>query len=168
MAALTSYLVIGVIAERWPSHPGLDAKASLLAVGDTDKVHRPLASLLEGQVAVGDGLAAEDRVHPVDAMLLLGDNFYMQGLVGRGCDRRVGGPKLVVRWSVAPDGDQSHVTPTRQRVGRGRALCFACKSGKFAGLSPRVACELRLEDKDVAGPDRKQIRAVESLRVPRS
>ena len=81
LAALASYLVIGVIAERWLSPPGLDAKASLLAVGDTGKVHRPLASLLEGQVAVGDGLAAEDRIHPVDAMLLLRDNFYMLGLL---------------------------------------------------------------------------------------
>lgn len=80
LIALSLYLSLGWIAQRSPSHLGLDAKASFLAVGDTGKVHRPLASLLEGQVAVANGLAAEDRAHPVDAMLLLGDNFYMHGL----------------------------------------------------------------------------------------
>ena len=75
LLALATYLAIGVIAQSWPSHRELDAVASFLAVGDTGKVHRPLASLLEGQVAVGNDLALEDRAHPVDAMLLLGDNF---------------------------------------------------------------------------------------------
>ena len=81
LLALSIYLAIGVIAQGWPSHREHNAVASFLAVGDTGKVHRPFASLLEGQVAVGNDLALEDRAHPVDAMLLLGDNFYMWGLI---------------------------------------------------------------------------------------
>lgn len=78
--AVAIFLVSGSIAVRTPSHESLDARASFLAVGDTGKVHRPLAALFEGQVAVGNDLAVEDRDHPVDALLLLGDNFYMHGL----------------------------------------------------------------------------------------
>jgi len=63
-----------------PTHEALDARWSMLAVGDGGKVHRPLARWFEGQLAVGDDLAVEDRVHPVDALVLLGDNFYPSGL----------------------------------------------------------------------------------------
>jgi hypothetical protein len=78
---LSAYLAAGKIAIETPAHSPLNATASFLAVGDTGKVHRPLASLLEGQVAVGNDLASEDRVHPVDALVMLGDNFYMHGLI---------------------------------------------------------------------------------------
>jgi len=63
-----------------PSHPAVDPKVSLLATGDTGRRHRPFAKLLEGQVAVGQEMAREDRQHPVDALVLLGDNFYWDGL----------------------------------------------------------------------------------------
>lgn len=80
MAALAFYLMLGVIVGRTPSHPPHDALVSFLTVGDTGKNHRPFASLFEGQLAVSADLAAEDHAHPVDALVLLGDNFYMHGL----------------------------------------------------------------------------------------
>lgn len=52
---------------------------SLLAVGDTGDI-LPLRPFGEGQRSVGRGMAAEDRRAPVDAVLLLGDNFYPDGL----------------------------------------------------------------------------------------
>lgn len=61
-------------------HPDHAARFSLLAVGDTGKRHRAFAEAFEGQLAVARDLVAEDRAHPVDALLLLGDNFYMRGL----------------------------------------------------------------------------------------
>ncbi len=81
LLALSLYIVAGAIAARTSSHEVPGTRASFLAVGDTGKVHRVLAPLLEGQVAVGNGLAAEDTAHPVDALLLLGDMFYMHGLL---------------------------------------------------------------------------------------
>jgi len=90
LLALATYLVSGSIAARTPSHESLEARASLLAVGDTGKVHRPLAALFEGQVAVGNDLAIEDRDHPADALLLLGDNFYMHGLLASELVSRIG------------------------------------------------------------------------------
>jgi hypothetical protein len=78
--ALSIYLFSGSIAARTPSHSGIDTRYSLLAVGDTGKDHRPLATLFEGQIAVAKTLELEHRDHPVDALLLLGDNFYMDGL----------------------------------------------------------------------------------------
>ena len=52
---------------------------SLLAVGDTGDRHW-LPSLREGQLAVARGMVAEDLRRPVDRLLLLGDNFYPDGL----------------------------------------------------------------------------------------
>ncbi len=63
-----------------PDHPEHEARYSLFVLGDTGKRHRAFAHWFEGQLSVGADLAAEDRIHPVDAMLLLGDNFYMRGL----------------------------------------------------------------------------------------
>ncbi len=51
-----------------------------MATGDTGKRHRFAASLLEGQIAVAEGMAKEDERQPFDAMVLLGDNFYHDGL----------------------------------------------------------------------------------------
>jgi len=53
--------------------------ASLLAVGDTGEPPG-WSGLRDGQRAVGFGLAREDRREPVDALLLLGDLFYPEGL----------------------------------------------------------------------------------------
>jgi len=53
---------------------------SLIAVGDTGRPpHWPPAS--NGQWAVARGMEAVDRRQPIDALLLLGDNFYFQGLL---------------------------------------------------------------------------------------
>ena len=54
--------------------------ASLLAVGDTGRPHRWFPGLFEGQVAVANGMAAEDEREPIDAVILLGDNFYNIGV----------------------------------------------------------------------------------------
>ncbi len=62
-----------------PLEPGA-VKLSLFALGDTGQRHRPPASLLEGQIAVGNAMESEDRRRPVNAVVLLGDNFYRYGL----------------------------------------------------------------------------------------
>lgn len=59
--------------------PDAEIRLSLLAVGDTGDRHA-LPSLREGQLSVARGMAAEDRRRPVDALVLLGDNFYPDGL----------------------------------------------------------------------------------------
>jgi len=76
----SAYLVSGAVAARRSHHQAHDASLSFLAVGDTGKRHRIVARLSEGQIAVADAMALEDRHHPVDALVLLGDNFYMRGL----------------------------------------------------------------------------------------
>jgi hypothetical protein len=53
---------------------------SLLVTGDTGK-YRPWRPWAEGQRAVGRGLELEDRRAPADGLLLLGDNFYPDGLL---------------------------------------------------------------------------------------
>jgi hypothetical protein len=76
----SAYLVSGAVAALRSHHEPHDASLSFLAVGDTGKRHRIAARLSEGQIAVADAMALEDRHHPVDALVLLGDNFYMRGL----------------------------------------------------------------------------------------
>lgn len=56
-----------------------EARLSLLAVGDTGRT-RPLAGLTEGQLAVADGMTMEARRAKIDGVVLLGDNFYTDGL----------------------------------------------------------------------------------------
>lgn len=58
------------VASRW----------SLFAVGDTGRKHRILPSLIEGQIAVGNAMWREHQRDPVDDFVLLGDNFYKDGL----------------------------------------------------------------------------------------
>jgi hypothetical protein len=59
-----------------PGHP----RFSFLAVGDTGVPPEFGSSLLSTQIAVARGMEAEDRRAPVDAFVLLGDNFYYKGL----------------------------------------------------------------------------------------
>ena len=59
--------------------PPAGAVWSALAVGDTGLPPRP-TGWLTPQRGVGAALAAADRAHPVDALFLLGDNFYPDGL----------------------------------------------------------------------------------------
>ena len=63
--------------------------AALLAVGDTGRYH-PWRPWHEGQRSVARGLVAEDRRAPVDALVLLGDNFYPDGLLARELVTRIG------------------------------------------------------------------------------
>lgn len=55
--------------------------ASLLAVGDTGQPWGMLPRLFEGQLAVGAAMQREHAATPVDAVVLLGDNFYPDGLL---------------------------------------------------------------------------------------
>lgn len=59
--------------------PDGSPRLSLLAVGDTGRSNR-ISPWFEGQRAVAAGMIAEDRGSPVDAVVLLGDNFYWHGL----------------------------------------------------------------------------------------
>lgn len=63
--------------------------ASILAVGDTGEVWGPLPGLLEGQLAVAAAMRREHERDPVDALVLLGDNFYPNGLPAHGLRERV-------------------------------------------------------------------------------
>lgn len=81
---VTAWLaVLGLAGCEPPTPPpGTDAepvRARLLAVGDTGRL-RPFPSLLEGQRAVARGMARDAARRPVDALVLLGDNFYTDGL----------------------------------------------------------------------------------------
>lgn len=63
-----------------PTSPNARASGSFLAVGDTGVPWGTLPALFEPQLAVGHAL---ERVHaeaPADAFVLLGDNFYPDGL----------------------------------------------------------------------------------------
>jgi hypothetical protein len=61
-----------------PAAPG-SARLSLLAVGDTGWP-RLVTHAFSPQLVVARGMAAEDRRSPIDALVLLGDNFYPNGL----------------------------------------------------------------------------------------
>ena len=67
-------------------HP---TRTSLLAVGDTGSVWGPMPSLFEGQLAVGAALQREHEADPVDALVLLGDNFYPSGLLAHELEARI-------------------------------------------------------------------------------
>jgi tRNA A-37 threonylcarbamoyl transferase component Bud32 len=70
----------GDTGERPAPKGSLDSpRLSLLAVGDTGR-SRFLGNLFEGQLAVAYALSEEDVRDPVDAVILLGDNFYWRGL----------------------------------------------------------------------------------------
>jgi len=72
-----------LLAQRAPTWDAVEPPAgsvwSLLAVGDTGLPPRPVGWLTP-QRSVGAALAAMDRAYPVDALALLGDNFYPVGL----------------------------------------------------------------------------------------
>ncbi|MEE3327503.1 MAG: metallophosphoesterase [Myxococcota bacterium] len=59
--------------------PVEDARYSILALGDTGKKD-VFAQSLGGQIAVANAMVAEAMANPVDALILLGDNFYWDGL----------------------------------------------------------------------------------------
>jgi predicted phosphodiesterase len=59
-----------------------ETSLSLLAVGDTGKP-REFLDAFDPSLAVAAAMAAEDERSPVDAVVLLGDNFYPEGLEKR-------------------------------------------------------------------------------------
>lgn len=63
-----------------PTSPSPTATASFLAVGDTGEPWGTFPSLFEPQLAVGHALERAHEDAPVDALVLLGDNFYPDGL----------------------------------------------------------------------------------------
>ena len=56
------------------------ARLSLFALGDTGAEPAPIGRALQTQMRVAAVLAAEHARRPVDALVLLGDNFYPDGL----------------------------------------------------------------------------------------
>ena len=62
--------------------PSPRPNGSFLAVGDTGEPWGALPSLFEPQLAVGHALARVHEASPTDAFVLLGDNFYPDGLTG--------------------------------------------------------------------------------------
>jgi hypothetical protein len=95
--SIRALAVLGAIAATvgllaLPRGPAADppprAQLSLLAVGDTGKPRDLLAALDPG-LAVAAAMALEDRASPVDGIVLLGDNFYPDGLREREFKDRV-------------------------------------------------------------------------------
>jgi len=74
-------LIAPCVAIRWQEAPPPSAApiVSLLAVGDTGDQPTWLPAL-DKQRAVAAGMESEDRRAAVDALVLLGDNFYESGL----------------------------------------------------------------------------------------
>jgi len=86
--AAAALLLAGGLALYGPSlpEPPGEVRLSLLAVGDTGVE----PGTQDGrQQRVGEALAAEDRRRPADALLLLGDNFYPDGLRAQELEERV-------------------------------------------------------------------------------
>ncbi len=63
-----------------PGHHTVRPAASLLAVGDTGSPQGLLPFFFDGQFAVGAAMQRAHAASPVDAVVLLGDNFYPDGL----------------------------------------------------------------------------------------
>lgn len=63
---------------------------SVLALGDTGRPPHWLAAS-SGQLAVARGIEVVDRRRPIDALVLLGDNFYYRGLTERDLLDRIRG-----------------------------------------------------------------------------
>ena len=80
-------LALGAGCSRAPGPPDGDVVFSLLAVGDTGAVPDPETA--PDQMAVARAMVHEDRRHPVDALVLLGDQFYPIGLRGEELVARV-------------------------------------------------------------------------------
>lgn len=96
---------------------------SFFALGDTGEI-LPWRSLFEGQRSVANALDEVDRTDPVDALILLGDNFYDDGL-------------------------ETHELVDRVRVNLVRPYCrFADLSGP---RSPEVSsvCGLPADDRNI-------------------
>lgn len=91
-------------ASGWPPLAG-EVVWSLLAVGDTGARPWPMARSRQQLVRVARAMAEEDLRDPVEALVLLGDNFYPDGLRRDELDERIranlSGP--FCRFLPAPD-----------------------------------------------------------------
>lgn len=82
-SGLFALAVIGLLAAcsaGESTSPSERATGSFLAVGDTGEPWGSLPALLEPQLAVGHALERAHEEAPADALVLLGDNFYPNGL----------------------------------------------------------------------------------------
>jgi len=82
LALVVALAALDVTERTHPSAPAEALRApgtSLLALGDTGKPWR-WPALLDGQTVVADAMVREASRRPVDAIVLLGDNFYFRGL----------------------------------------------------------------------------------------
>lgn len=77
--ALAAFAVTTRSSPATSGPPRARAGISLLALGDTGKPAR-WPALLDGQIVVADAVVREASRRPVDAVVLLGDNFYFRGL----------------------------------------------------------------------------------------
>lgn len=64
-------------------------RLSFFALGDTGAVPDSIGRTLQTQMRVGRVLEAEQRRRPADAVVLLGDNFYPEGLLEEELEPRV-------------------------------------------------------------------------------
>jgi hypothetical protein len=90
-AALFLYALPGMLSDESGAleclAPG-DSRASLLAVGDVGQVPG-YTGLFDTQLSVAAALDFEHRERPVDAFVLLGDNFYPRGLAEEDMPQRI-------------------------------------------------------------------------------
>jgi hypothetical protein len=70
---------VGACGRAAEAPPLAAVRLSILAVGDTGW-RNGLPGPLDPQMRVAKALRSEDRVRPSDALVLLGDNFYPEGL----------------------------------------------------------------------------------------
>ncbi|MCR9096592.1 MAG: metallophosphoesterase [bacterium] len=79
LAASAAFAALGACSPSDPA-PRPHPNGSFLAVGDTGEPWGALPFLFEPQLAVGHALARVHEAFPTDAFVLLGDNFYPDGL----------------------------------------------------------------------------------------
>src|SRR4029450_5193129 len=79
LATATLLLACQPTAIEHPDPPGR-IRLSFFALGDTGVVPTAIARSLQTQMRVAWVLEAEQRRRPADALVLLGDNFYPDGL----------------------------------------------------------------------------------------
>ena len=79
-ASIAAAFVVACVPETPDAPPDEFPSVSLIAVGDTGLPWGFTPQLFEGQLAVGRAMQSEHARAPVDAFVLLGDNFYPTGL----------------------------------------------------------------------------------------
>ncbi len=116
------YFSTGSIVARRADYAVRNSTFGLVALGDTGKRHRPLAFLSEGQMAVANAMIGEDRKNPADALVFLGDIFYMKGLRSFELVPRVR-QNLVYPYChfLRLDGPRSHEIASACRESRGES-----------------------------------------------